>query len=187
MTRTALTLAIAIVIVPLLSRVTHAQPAAGPRWWQQFYAVVGYRRLMGLNDGASTPSYGLGYRLERPAWGVDLALFDVQVGLDDGLHEVMRLTAYLVARRSSSGTLWLGAGGAYGFVSGWTDSDVPARSGHGADAVISAGYDLARQGGLAAFTQIVASIPLYTARDVYDSADSATHVTGITLMIGARF
>jgi hypothetical protein len=161
--------------------------ADSPRWWQQFYLTAGARDLVGLNATASSAAYGAGYRFERGWWGIDVALVDLQAGLGEGMHTVGRVTGYLDVVRSRFGSLWAGTGASYGFVRGWTTSDVPGRSEHGPQWSVAVGFDSPRAASVAGFVELVADVPLFAARDRYGSMDSSQRVIGVELAVGARF
>jgi len=177
----------AVLALALCGLCGDARADERPRWWQQFYATLGYRAVIGFEPSASSTSVGLGYRVERAAWGIDVAVFDVQLGLAEGLHEIVRATAYLDLHRSRIGRAWIAGGGGYSFVDGWTTTDVPGRSQHGPELVLATGYDLARRHGVAAFTQLTTAVPVLPARDVYRSMDSNVYVVGVSLGVGLRF
>ena len=173
-----------LVVLAVLALTSSARADVTPRWYEQFYAYSGYRHVAGV-DRASSRSWGIGYRFERTTWGLDLAVLGVQNGMDEGLHQVARVTAY---RNLSFVTprLWVGGGGSYGFVKGWTDTSVPRRGGHGFELDAVAGYDLPKLSFVRPFLQLGVTVPMFTARDRYGSMDSAVRVIGVELALGIR-
>ena len=173
----------ALVLVAALASTASADT---PRWWQQFYVTGGGRTVLGLNDTASSTAFGLGYRAERAAWGIDVAAVDLQTGLSEGMHTIGRVTAYGELMETSAMSLWLGAGASYGIVRGWTNSDVPERTVRGLQWSVAFGGDLARHAGMAPFIELVIDAPLFPARDMYRSMDSGQRVIGVELALGVR-
>jgi hypothetical protein len=159
----------------------HGEPA----WWQQFYVRTGIRTSLGL-ERTTMPSFGLGYRAERGRWAIDVEAFDVQQGLDEGVHEV----GYVAVVRSQPvphGTAWLSLGAGYSIARGWLETDLPLRRGHGAQLGLAVGYDLATTSTVRWFGQLGVGIPLYDLRDTYESMDSSVRIVPVDVAVGARF
>jgi hypothetical protein len=167
----------------LLFAATEAR--AEPSWWQQLYAQVGYRASLGL-ERAGAPTLAIGYRHERGRWALDLAAFDVQQGLDEGVHELGRLG--LVYRQPLlRGIGWLSVGAGYSIARGWAATELPRRRGNGVQLGVSAGYDLPVSSTLRGFGRIAMGVPLYDLRDPYESVDSSMRILPIDFAIGMRF
>jgi hypothetical protein len=160
----------------------HAEP---PAWWQQFYVQFGYRASLGL-DRMSNSSVGVGYRHERGPWALDVKAFDIQQGLDEGVHELGHVG---IVRRQplGSGTAWLSFGGGYSIARGWAECEIPLRRGHGAQLDLAIGYDVPISPSLRWFGKLGVAVPLYDLRDTYESDDSSTRIVPIDFALGARF
>ncbi|MEO8704084.1 MAG: hypothetical protein ABI867_28795 [Kofleriaceae bacterium] len=122
------------------------------------------------------------HRARAGAWGLDLAVLDVQRGHDEGVHELARVTAYTTILPG----LWLGGGGSYGLVRGWTDAALPARAGAGFAIDAVAGYDLPSESILRVFVQLAVTVPVFAALDRYGGEDSDVHVVAAELAVGVR-
>jgi hypothetical protein len=173
-------------VLVILCLVLSASPArAEPTWWQQFYVHTGLRTSLGL-ERATTPTLALGYRLEHGRWGADLAVVDVQQGLDEGVHELGRL-GLVRSQPLGHGRAWLSLSAGYSVARGWVPSDLPRRRGHGAQVGASVGYDVIVSATLRAFAEVRVGLPLYDLRDQYGSMDSSIRIVPLDFAIGTRF
>jgi hypothetical protein len=158
---------------------------AGATWWQQFYVRLGYRTALGL-DRTTAPSLAVGYRVEGERWALDLGAFDVQRGMDEGVHELGQLA--LVRRQPlGRGVAWLSLGAGYSIARGWAETEFPRRRGQGVQLDLAVGYDLNPSCTVRWFGRLGVGAPLYALHDPYGSVDSRTYVVPVELGFGARF
>jgi hypothetical protein len=167
-----------LVIALVLAAASTAE--ASPAWWQQFYVYAGYREVDGL-DRASGRTLAIGYREERDGWGLDLAALDHVDGLDEGLHQLLRFSAYGKWRN-----LWLGGGLSYSVLDGWTQTAVPHRSGQGIGVDVIGGVDLPGWKFVRPFIQLDVTVPTFGAYDRYGSTDTMERAIGIEIAFGLR-
>ena len=171
---------LALLVLVGLGGDAHAERA----WWEQFYVQFGYRASLGL-DRMAIPTIGVGYRVERGVWAVDLKA-DMQQGLDEGVHELGHV-GIVRTTPLGGGTAWLSFGGGYSIARGWAECELPLRRGHGPQLDLALGYDIPMSPALRAFAQVGAHAPLYDLRDPYESTDSSTWIVPIDVALGARF
>jgi hypothetical protein len=181
----------AVVLVLLLAGAGHARATEGterdPAWWQSFYARVGRRDLLGLHAYAGN-TIGLGYRFARGAWGVDGSILNVQYGgTHEGLETAATLLGVVDAAPLLGADVWLGLGASYGWSSGYVDTILPRRSGHGIQLEAVLGYELPRALRVPLFVQAALTAPLYRLYDVYRSTGSPVYALGIEAAAGVRF
>jgi hypothetical protein len=172
----------------LLLLVAASPAAAAPAhpWWQQFYTRVGIRDVSGIHAWAGA-SFGLGYRLERGAWGIDGSVLNLQYDPAEGLHTLARIGPYLDFRHFVPVDLWFGAALSYGWCKGTVDEPIPRRTGRGAQLDFLLGYELPPLLRIRSFLQLALTAPLYRLYDTYRSSDSPVYVVAYEAAVGLRF
>jgi hypothetical protein len=177
------------LLVVLVSWPSLARAEDAPRpWWQTFYARVGQRDLVGVNAW-SARTIGLGWRLERRGWGVDVSVANLQYGgtHDEGLDTAATVLAYVDGARWLGPHVWLGGGLSYGWSRGYVDAFLPRRTGHGFQAEAVLGYELPRAAYVPLFVQASLTVPLYQLYDRYRSTGSDVYALGVEAAMGVRF
>jgi hypothetical protein len=178
------------VVAAALALCTSAASAEPLPWYRGVYTRIGWRDSIGIQErfhAWAAFAFGLGYRLERGWWGVDVSVLNLQHDLEEGLHTLGRVVPYLSFERWTRADLWLGAGLSYGWVKGTVDQAIAKRKGEGIQLEVIAGGELPRALRARLFVQGTLTVPLYELRDPYLSRDSVLDVIALEVALGVRF
>lgn len=178
----------AAILVALGTSSVHAEPPMA--WYRGFYTRFGIRDTYGVQEpfhAWAAVAFGLGYRVDRDVWGVDISVLDVQYDPEEGMHTAARVVPYVGFHRWTCIDFWAGAGLSFGWVKGTVDQAIPKRKGNGFQTEAMLGIELPRTLYVRTFVQLNVTVPLYHLRDIYRSRDSTVDVYALEAAFGVRY
>lgn len=146
------------------------------------YARLGYGGIFGGDRAYGSPSFGLGYRAEMDAFGLDVSFLNFAIARSSDYYgatpamtgEWLRLEGLYFLKPTANATAYVGGGISYGGVSftssasptqyrGVTYMDAEHFDGSGLMGVLTAGYEVPRASAMRVFIQADVVIPFFAA------------------------
>jgi hypothetical protein len=135
-----------------------------------WYARLGYAGIAGPSFGGG-PAFGFGYRYELDSIGIDFSFLNFVVPSSNGSSSSSGLSGSLIKLQGlyflnpiANGSLYLGAGAAWGFTAS-VDEDAMGNfstlSGSGLQGEATLGYEFLRASTIRMFAQADATLPFY--------------------------
>jgi hypothetical protein len=135
-----------------------------------WYARLGYTGISGPSF-SSGPSFGFGYRYELDSVGIDFSFLNFAFAGSDSTNHSSNVTGSFIRLQGlyflnpiSNGSMYVGAGAAWGITAGEKDDGAggfSVLSGNGLQGELTAGYEFLRASTIRLFVQADATLPFY--------------------------